>query len=177
MENWTWQWAIFVAVIALAIYVIFFVIVLSFSLVFKKKISKRILAINLLLTQRHDVLFLIDKLFVSNGIKIQPYVAGYLRDSTHFDDGDIDKKTRDEMRENLNRASQAFMYLADQNEIIKNNPNFIDYCKTLNELDDSYRQNVAIYNSDITGYNYWVNFIGYRFLLRLFKLKKKDIIV
>lgn len=177
MENWTWQWVIFVAGIVFTIYVLFFFVILSFSLIFKKKISKRILAINLLLTQRHDTLFLIDKLFVSSGIKVQPYITGYLRDSAHFDEKDIDKKTRDDMRENLNKTNQAFMYLADQNEVIKNNPTFVDYCKTLNELDDSYRQNIAIYNSDITGYNYWVNFIGYRYLLRLIRLKKKDIII
>ncbi len=176
MEKWIWL-LIFIVGALITLYILLFVVVISFSLLFKRKIAKRVVAINLLLTQRHDVLLLIDKLFLSNGVPVQSYVTGYIRDSINYSTKELSKDERDNLINNLNKATQAFMYLADQHEEIKNNVEFAEYCKTINELDTNYRQNIAIYNSDITGYNYWVCFVGYKWLLKMFGLKKKEIII
>lgn len=177
MENWIWwQWLLFVLGILLGIYVLVFFIVLGSVLSFKKKIHKRSAAISLLFAQRHDILDLIFKLFTSNGIVVPSTIASYLDESINYDT-DLNNKTRDDIISKLNKASQGLLYLSDEHENIKNSSQFIEYRKTLSELDDAYRQNVARYNSDITGYNYWVNFVSYRLIFKMFKLNQKDIIV
>ena len=38
------------------------------------------------------------------------------------------------------------------------------------------RSNIAMYNADVLGFNYWINFLPTRFVYKIFKIKKKDLI-
>ena len=46
----------------------------------------------------------------------------------------------------------------------------------ITEMDTNYRTLVAMYNADVLGYNYWINFLPTKYIKYIFKLKEKQII-
>src|SRR5574344_2187650 len=178
MDKWIWwQWTLFILGILLGIYVLYFFFVLGFSLSFKRKINKKQISINLLLTQRHDILNLIYRYFVESNVKVPLPISSYLDEAINYETVNLDDSVRNELLNRLNKASQGLLYLADEFQNIKTSSKYLDYCQTLSDLDVSYRQLVAKYNSDIAGYNYWVHSFGYRGIFKLLRLKQKKIIV
>lgn len=87
-------------------------------------------------------------------------------------DGEDAKAARDE----LTSLAEYFLSTSTTNEEQLNQEEYYSILTNINELDKVYRDHLMMYNADVLGYNFWINFFPTRFVFKIFRLKKKDTI-
>lgn len=76
----------------------------------------------------------------------------------------------------LSYLKDEVLFIANEKEDLNNSSEFALAKKNVLEADSLYRSNVIMYNADVLGYNYWIRFLPCRFIFKMFKAKKKEII-
>ena len=77
-------------------------------------------------------------------------------------------------REELTSLGEFLVMTATANEASLNNEEYQNVMANINELDKVYRQHLMMYNADVLGYNFWINFFPTRFIFKILRFKKKD---
>ena len=118
----------------------------------------------------------LSSLLTSGGVKLDKKNLDALH---NFDlkrienqDGKDAKAARDE----LTSLSEYFLMMASSNEAAINQEEYFKILTNINELEKVYRDHLMMYNADVLGYNFWINFFPTRFVFKIFRLKKKDTI-
>ena len=172
----TWQIILLIISIIIVLYIILFVTNIVFIFSFKSILRKHNKSLSVILNTKYDNLKrlvlilekhqveldkdLVDKL---NSLNPKDFAKQYTKEC---------KEARDvlsQLRNNITYISTLYPNLEKHNEFQLAKDNVI-------ELDDVYRINIAMYNADVLGYNYWIRFLPFRYVFLLFKLKKKDLI-
>lgn len=79
-------------------------------------------------------------------------------------------------REELAALVDYFLALCRDTKEIKNLDSFILIENNLNELNTLYVNHVVMYNADVLGFNFWISFYPTRFIYKILKFKKKNLI-
>ena len=79
-------------------------------------------------------------------------------------------------KDTLTYLKDEIVFIINQNIELLENPEFASARNNVNDADLIYRSNVVMYNADVLGYNYWIRFLPCRFIFKLFRYKKKEII-
>ncbi len=79
-------------------------------------------------------------------------------------------------RDVLSYLNDELMFLANKHPELNDNIDFVQAKNYVMESDLSYRNSVTMYNADVLGYNYWIRFLPCRFIFKMFRVKKKEII-
>ena len=79
-------------------------------------------------------------------------------------------------RNSLSYLRNELAYMASSNELINKNNELIRAMNAITEMDSNYRTLVAMYNADVLGYNYWINYLPTKYFKYIFKFKEKQII-
>jgi hypothetical protein len=159
--------------------VIYFLIALFYGFQMRKlyrQLLKRKDAIDVLTAQKYDLLRMIGKLFVRHKIDVpQEFI---LSKRPRFEDTlqNIKDTERTIVKSFLVQTAQALFYYGEQNEQLSVNPEYVSLKKSLAEVDENFRQQVAIYNAAVTNYNFWGKLFAYRWVSRLMKHKEKELI-
>ncbi len=110
----------------------------------------------------------------SSGIKLEKKQLDALNG---FDLKRIEKQDGEDAklaREELTSLGEYFLLMATANEANLNAEEYLHITTNINELEKVYRQHLMMYNADVLGYNFWINFFPTRFIFKIFRLKKKD---
>ena len=161
--------------IAIAIlYLIVLIVGVTFVWSFASIMSHHNHDITVILTNRRDNLIKLVGLLSSSGIKTDKKKIDGLR---NFDlkrienqDGEDAKNARDELTSYQDYLLSVYN---DNQSVVKED----DYQLVLNniyELEKVYRHHVMMYNADVLGYNFWINFLPTRFIFKLLRFKRKD---
>jgi hypothetical protein len=165
-----------IAVVVLSIYLLLAVIYAFQMRSFFRQISKRKDAIDVLTAQKYDLLRMIGKLFVRFQIDVpQEFI---LSKRPRFEDTlqNIKDTERTIVKSFLVQTAQALFYYGEQNQALSVNPEYVSLKKSLAEVDELFRKQVAIYNADATNYNFWQKFILFRWVALLFRHQFKELI-
>ncbi len=141
-----------------------------------KQLTKRKDTIDVLTAQKYDLLRMIGKLFVRHKIDVpQEFI---LSQRPRFEDTlqNIKDTERTIVKSFLVQTSQALFYYGEQNEQLSVNTEYVSLKKSLAEVDEHFRQQVAIYNAGVTNYNFWGKLWLYRWVSRLTRHKSRDLI-
>lgn len=76
----------------------------------------------------------------------------------------------------LSYLKDEVMFVANEHSDLVSNYEFNQAKKNVVEADALYRNNVTMYNADVLGYNYWIRFLPCRFVFKIFRVKKKELI-
>ena len=68
------------------------------------------------------------------------------------------------------------MFIASKNSFLEKHDEFRIAKRNVLESDNVYRINIAMYNADVLGYNYWIGFLPTRYIYKILKVKRKEII-
>ena len=131
------------------------------------QLNKRKDAIDVLTAQKYDLLRMIGKLFVRHQIDVpQEFI---LSKRPRFEDTlqNIKDTERTIVKSFLVQTAQALFYYGEQNQALSVNPEYVSLKKSLAEVDELFRKQVAVYNASVTNYNWWQKFF-YTDGLRLF---------
>ena len=81
-----------------------------------------------------------------------------------------------EARNDLTYLRNELVMLTNSSEALSKNLELKRAKDAIVEMDANYRTLVAMYNADVLGYNYWINFLPAKYIKYIFKLKEKQII-
>ena len=130
--------------------------------------------LTVILTNKRDNLIKLADLLNASGIKIDKKKNDALR---NFDlkrienhDGEDAKNARDE----LTSLSDYLLGVANDNQTSLNEDDYQLITANIFELEKVYRHHVMMYNADVLGYNFWINFLPTRFIFKILKFKRKD---
>lgn len=165
-----------IAVVVLSIYLLLAVIYAFQMRSFFRQISKRKDAIDVLTAQKYDLLRMIGKLFVRFQIDVPQEFL--LSKRPRFEDTlqNIKDTERTIVKSFLVQTAQALFYYGEQNQSLSVDPEYVSLKKSLAEVDELFRKQVAIYNADATNYNFWQKFILFRWVALLFRHQFKELI-
>lgn len=167
---------IIVASTLLALYLLTFIVALIFVLSFKKIMKQHSRSLTILLTTKRENILKIFNIIKSLGIEVDDSIFEKLNsiDPNIFmtPESPECKATSDELSILRDRA---LLVSASNLDLGKHNE-FNMLIEHILEIDKVYRIKLAMYNADVLGYNYWINFLPTRFIFKLFKCKEKELI-
>lgn len=111
-----------------------------------------------------------------SGIKVDNRLVALLNDIHETDFEDPASQACDKSKNTLSYLKDEIMFVANQNPELASDLEFIQAKNNVLDSDAIYRNNVTMYNADVLGYNYWIRFFPCRFVFKMFRVKKKEII-
>ena len=156
--------------VALLLFDLFFVFFFSTIL---KKHSKAMVVI---LNSKYENTKKIYEIIQSYQVRIDDKVLQELNNIDISAFSKPDSEEGEKVRNILSYLKDEAMFVANRNKDLLNKPDFQIAKNNVLELDSQYRTDIAMYNADVLGYNYWISFLPCRFVFKLFKVKKKNII-
>ena len=162
-------------VIVLAIlYVLILIVSVSFVWSFASIMSHHSHDITVILTNKRDNFIKLANLLNSSGVKLEKKQVDALNG---FDLKRIEKQDGEDAklaREELTSLGEYFILTATANEASLDQEEYLHITTNINELEKVYRQHLMMYNADVLGFNFWINFFPTRFIFKILRFKKKD---
>ena len=161
-------------IVIAVIYLLIMIVSISFVWSFASIMSHHNHDITVILTNKRDNIIKLSNLLTSSGVKVDKKQSdalnGFDLKRIETQDGEDAKLAREE----LTSLSEYYLSLATSNEASLDIEEYGHILTNINELDNVYRQHLMMYNADVLGYNFWINFFPTRFIFKIFRLKKKD---
>lgn len=168
-----WQIIIYTLAALLLLYFIGMVYAWTTLASFRSKLKKQVDALAILFSEKKDILLSLYALYdeanvpLEKGDKTAAAKVRWLKTDS-ITDNDVENITHE-----LNALENRLTLLSESESYIKLSEDFQTYTATLKDLDSNYHRIVAIYDSDLLGYDYWRKFPLYFLLFALFGFRKK----
>ena len=163
-----------VAIAIAILYTLILIVSISFVWSFASIMSHHSHDITVILTNKRDNFIKLANLMNSSSVKLEKKQLDALNG---FDLKRIEKQDGEDAklaREELTSLGEYFLLMATANETSLNSEEYSHIMTNIDELEKVYRQHLMMYNADVLGYNFWINFFPTRFIFKIFRLKKKD---
>ncbi len=165
-----------VIIAVIAIWFLFLIVDLLFILFLRMVLKKHGKAMTFILNAKFENTKKLYDLFATYGISVEPKLLETLNGINPADFNRQDTKEGTEARTMLSYLRDEANFISNRNKELLEKPDFVIAKNNVLELDTQYRSNIAMYNADVLGYNYWITFLPCRFVFKIFKVKKKEII-
>lgn len=177
LEKWL-QIVLIVIMAILLFFVLSILVSVIFALIFKKRLKNDSNAINLLLLERYEIMKDFIKIAENHNISIPKSETKLIENLERIDDFQkLKKEERDSKMMNYLQGSHRIISICEHTSEIVNDEIYADKLIEYNDTEEFYRQKSAQYNADIAGYNYWISIFYIKFVFRIFRIKKKDLII
>lgn len=143
-----------------------------FSSILKKHTKGMTVVVN----AKYENIKKIYSLFEKYGVSVEERILDALKNIDVEALSKHDTLEGENVRNVLSYLKDEANFIANKNKEVLEKPDFQAAKQYINELDVQYRSNIAMYNADVLGYNYWISFLPCRFIYKIFKVKKKNII-
>lgn len=170
------QIAILIISIVVGIYLLFVglavVFIFSFSRIFKKHNT----ALGVMLHSKYENILKMVELLKKYGVDVPSEHEEMLShiDANSFKNQELPECVK--ARNDLAYLRNELDYLVASYPELSKNLEIKRTKDAIMEMDANYRTLVAMYNADVLGYNYWINFTPSRYIKYIFRLKEKQII-
>lgn len=160
----------------IAIWILLLIVNLIFFGFFNSVFKKHKKAMTVILYSKLENMEKLFAILKQSGIKIDERLNNMLSEINVEDFQEPNMEQFEKSKNALSYLKDEIMFIANQNPDLNSNPDFIQAKNNVLESDQIYRSNVVMYNADVLGYNYWIRFLPCRFVFKMFKVKKKQII-
>ena len=165
-----------IIVVAAIIWVAFLIVDLLFVTFFSHILKKHSKGMTVVINAKYENIKKIYTLFVKYEVPVEEKIISILNGIDTKTFSKHDTLEAENTRNYLSYLKDEANFIANRNKDILEKPDFQIAKGYVNELDMQYRSNIAMYNADVLGYNYWISFLPCRFIFKMFKFKKKNII-
>lgn len=164
-----------ITIIAITWFALLFVNLL-FVFFFKTILKKHSRAMTVLMNAKYENTKKLFDLIQAYDVEVEPKVLDILKsiDTSIFKEHE--SKQAEETRGMLAYLKDEANFISNRHKELNEKADFQIAKSNVLELDTQYRNNVAMYNADVLGYNYWISFLPCRFIYKIFKVKKRKII-
>ena len=158
------------------LYLLLMILDLIFVFSFRSIFKKHNTALGVMLHTKYDNIKKIIELLNKLNITIPFEYIEVLNsiDANSFKDQELPECVK--ARNDLAYLKNELVFMIKNDEILSKNLELKRAMDAVVEMDSNYRTLVAMYNADVLGYNYWINFLLTRYLKYIFKFKKKQMI-
>lgn len=174
MEGW--ELALLIIGIVFGTGLLFIAVDVTFILIFKKIFAKHNAALGLMLHVKYDNTKKLIDCLNKNNVHI-PYK--YIETINNIKTESFINQELPECldaRNDLAYLRNELVLLTNSSDALSKNLELKRAKDAIVEMDANYRTLVAMYNADVLGYNYWINFLPTKYIKYIFKLKEKQII-
>ena len=171
-----YQIIILVILLLLFLYVSAFLLIISNSIGFRRKLRKRASALMVLVSEKQEILLAWFGLFAHEKIALSEEDKALISSLKNIN---LDKPSPEEWIASLNLLKSAQMrlgFLSEESDLRGSLAEKKAYVSTLHDLDANYRQSSAVYNADVGAFNYWISIPGFSWLLYLLGFRKKTLL-
>ena len=174
-----WQMIlIIIAFVLVCLWLLILITSIAFSIVFRKRVKNSSNAINVLLTQRYEIMKIFIKIAENHGASIPENEVKAVEKLERISDFQkLKKEDRDERVLSFMQTANKIISLCDHNKEVFNDPLYQDKLIEFTDTEEIYRQKSSQYNDDVIGYNYWISIFLNKFIFRMFGIRKKDLII
>ena len=177
LEIWQ-RILIIIAIVLVALWLLTLIVSIIFSLIFYYRVKNNSNAVNLLLTQRYEIMKDFIKIAENHNVSISKEDIKSIEKLERIDDFQkLKKEDRDERVLSFMHTAHNIISICNHSEAIGKDEIYADKLIEFHDTEEFYRQKSAQYNDDIAGYNYWISIFLVKFIYRMFGIKKKDLIV
>ena len=173
------DWLIIILIVIasiIAIWILLLIVNLIFVGFFNSVFKKNKKAMTVILYSKLENMEKLFAILKQSGIKIDARLTKLLSEINVEDFQEPNMDQFEKSKNTLSYLKDEIMFVANQNPELLNNQEFVQVKNNIVESDAIYRNNVTMYNADVLGYNYWINFLPCKFVFKIFKVKKKEII-
>ena len=163
-----------IAIALVIAYALVLIVGIAFVCSFVSIMSHHNHDLTVILTTKRDELIKLEELLVADDVPLDQEKVAVLED---FDlkrienqDGEVAKNARDE----LTSLYEYFLGVVNNKNGLLDNDDYQLVLSNLTELENVYRHHLMMYNADVLGYNFWINFFPTRFIFKILRFKKKD---
>lgn len=136
-----------------------------------KKINNRNNIIYSLMTQQYDLIVILADYLLKNNVNLPNDLIISL--NLHEQEKELSTMERFNIKNTINRISSGLLLVAETTSI-KDEKDYLSLKHSLNSFNKDYRKEVVLFNQAVYAYNYWIKFIFFRPIAKLFKMNKKD---
>ena len=168
-----WQLLLYILAIIALIWLGLLAVDISSLISFKAKLEKRTVAFSILFTEKKDIHLTIYAMFDE---KKAEFASSLNKADAQVRWMKLESMKGEDIENNvvlLNDFEKRLALLGHKYPIFEGDKDYEIYWTTLEDLNANYRRNVANYNSEVLGYEYWRKFIIFRPFTYLFGKKKK----
>lgn len=149
---------------------------LLFAMSFHSLLRKHTKAFNVVIRTKYDNLDKLIQIIIANDATLGNKFNTKLKEIGIDELGDPSNQNSIKIRNDLVQLKDSLLIELSKNEILMKHEQILLLVKHIQELDQVYYIQIATYNADIIGYNYWVKFLPTRYIFKLFKIGTKEII-
>ena len=158
----------------LIIFLLMIIVDVTFVASFSSIMKHHAHDLTVILTNKRDNLAKLVEFFLGNGIKLDKKKVENLQ---NFDTKRLEIKDNDDSkaaREELTSLNDYLLSIYEQNDIKDEQGECRKIIDNIYELEKVYRQHLMMYNADVLGYNFWIEFFPTRFIYIILRFKKKE---
>ncbi len=163
---------IVISIIVFLIIIIDIILAINIKLL-NKKIMKRDNVIFSLLAQQYDLILILAKMIKDEGVELPEDLLISL--NLHEQQKALSTMERLNIKKSIHKTANGLILVGETTRL-KDDQKFIVIRSSLNSFNLDYRKEVVLYNQDIYAYNYWINFLFFRVISKIFKMQKKEYI-
>jgi hypothetical protein len=124
-------------------------------LAFRKKLKKRIIALSVLFAEKKDLLLSMYALFDKAAAHLDSVEKDSAAKVRWLKTQVVKEAEIEEVDSILNDLQKRLTLLAEAESYLKAGEDYQVFSSALKDLDANYRRIVAVYNSEVSGYEYW----------------------
>jgi len=162
-----------ILVILFFIYVGLLVYVMSMIALFKGKLKKRLVAISVLFSEKKGILQAIGAEFKKAKVNLSLADNAAIINLDSIEAAGIKDSDVVPTSAKLKEIQKRFNFIAETNSWVTTGGDYQSFTASLHDIDANYRQSIALYNADVTAYNYWIHTPLFGWLAWLFGHRSK----
>lgn len=172
------EWAIALIIVGAVIGSWFLLLITDviFVLTFRTILKKHVSALTVILNTKYINLTKIFQKAKDNGIELSDRLKEILSKMDEIGFTKHDSKLGEEMRAYLSYLGEEAKHIILRNKSLLDDPEMEIIQTNLKDIEIQLRSAIAMYNADVLGFNYWINFLPTRIVYKLLKIKKKELI-
>ena len=156
-----WLLTVFATLIILAIY--------------NHQIKRNRMSINIILAQKYDVAGVLAKFLLSNQVELPEEIISEFNLMEKPDFNYFNTFERKSIGTRINEIINDLTTLARENNF-EENSRYQTLKNSIEDVEKQYKHVILTYNNKVGDYNYWVRFIPFRLVSKIFNIKQKKII-
>ena len=168
--------AILIAASVVGLWLLLLITDIGFVLTFKAILKKHIKSLTVILNTKYLNLLKIFEKAKESGIEVNEKVDVILKEMDQLGFSKHDSELGERMRAYLSYLGEEARFILIRNKEAFKDGEFEIIQSNLKDIEIQLRSNIAMYNADILGFNYWIHFLPTRFIYKMLKIKKKELI-
>ncbi len=161
------------SIIALWLLIIFATLIIL--AIYNHQIKRNRMSINIILAQKYDVAGVLAKFLLNNQVELPEEIINEFNLMGKSNFSYFNTFERKSIGTRINEIINELTTLSKDNKF-EDNPRYQTLKNSIEDVEKQYKHVILVYNNKVGDYNYWIRFIPFRLVSKIFNIKTKKTI-